>query len=65
VSFPLGDAFSVLCLIDAFGLLRGWNSFGHAAHLGGAAFGYAYSYSGTAIWKRRLEHKLREKERKL
>lgn len=36
--------------LDIFGLLAGWTTFGHAAHLGGAAFGAAYYYFGPRMW---------------
>ena len=37
--------FGALLAYDVAGMLLGWKSFGHAAHLGGAAFG-----AFNAIW---------------
>ncbi|WFD29192.1 rhomboid protease [Malassezia sp. CBS 17886] len=36
--------------MDLVGLMRGWQIFDHAAHLGGAAFGLLYFYGGGAVW---------------
>lgn len=38
--------------LDILGLLAGWRTFGHAAHLGGAAFGAAYCVLGPRMWGR-------------
>jgi membrane associated rhomboid family serine protease len=43
---------TALVALDIFGLLAGWRTFGHAAHLGGAAFGAAYAFFGPQIWAR-------------
>lgn len=43
---------TVLVALDIFGLLAGWRTFGHAAHLGGAAFGAAYAFCGPQVWAR-------------
>lgn len=53
-SFPAGAAIKVIMTLDAAGVLLGWRFFDHAAHLGGAAFGIAWSYWGNAyIWQKR------------
>ena len=39
-------AFGVLLGIDTLGLVLRWSSFGHAAHLGGALFGFLYTQYG-------------------
>ncbi|KAF9972478.1 hypothetical protein BGZ73_004405 [Actinomortierella ambigua] len=39
--------------LDLIGILRGWRTFDHYAHLAGASFGLAYLYGGqTHIWNR-------------
>lgn len=43
---------TALVALDVFGLLAGWRTFGHAAHLGGAAFGAAYGFFGPRMWAR-------------
>jgi len=37
--------------LDICGLLAGWRYFGHAAHLGGVAFGALYFHYGPQMWK--------------
>ncbi|KAF8629048.1 hypothetical protein AX15_003548 [Amanita polypyramis BW_CC] len=39
-----------LVALDIMGVLRGWRMFDHWAHLGGAAFGFAYYNYGPAFW---------------
>ncbi|KAA1468884.1 hypothetical protein DENSPDRAFT_546996 [Dentipellis sp. KUC8613] len=39
-----------LMMLSYNGILRGWRLFDHAAHLGGAAFGTAYSFHGFRFW---------------
>ena len=41
---------TALVALDIVGLLAGWRTFGHAAHLGGAAFGAAYCFFGPRMW---------------
>jgi membrane associated rhomboid family serine protease len=52
VPFELGDAITGLILLDVVGLARGWRMFDHAAHLGGAAFGYVYTKFGIPLYNR-------------
>eukprot|EP00040_Diaphanoeca_grandis_P005875 m.34887 g.34887 ORF g.34887 m.34887 type:complete len:346 (+) comp17051_c0_seq1:93-1130(+) len=40
-----------LMLVDVIGVLAGWRMFGHAAHLGGSAFGVLYALKGDDIWE--------------
>ena len=53
LEFPIGYGVLGLVTMDTIGLLRGWQTFGHAAHLSGAAFGAAYFYGGPYVWKRK------------
>ncbi|TFY61183.1 hypothetical protein EVG20_g7147 [Dentipellis fragilis] len=39
-----------LMFLSYNGILRGWRLFDHGAHLGGAAFGMAYSLHGFKFW---------------
>jgi len=50
--FPIaiGYGFPVLALVDAIGVVRGWQRFGHLAHLSGAAMGVAAYQYGPATW---------------
>lgn len=53
-TFAAGTAIKVIVAVDAAGVLLGWRLFDHAAHLGGATFGIAWSYWGNAhIWQKR------------
>ncbi|PSN32127.1 Presenilins-associated rhomboid-like protein [Blattella germanica] len=53
-TFPAGVAIKVIMGVDLAGVLLGWKFFDHAAHLGGAATGIAWSYWGNAyIWQKR------------
>lgn len=55
-SFPLEKALPVIMAFDVFGLIRGWSTFDHAAHLAGAASGYLlYSMSTRHLWRRRTQ----------
>eukprot|EP01147_Barroeca_monosierra_P004256 gene4256-6580_t len=38
--------------LDVLGLLLGWTTFGHAAHLGGALFGIFYVFEGKEMYQR-------------
>lgn len=42
VPIQLGYAFTGMMAVDAVGLVRGWNAFGHAAHLTGGMTGLLY-----------------------
>jgi len=46
-----------LVALDLLGVVRGWRTFDHFAHLGGAAFGTAYFMYGMPywVWLRKLE----------
>ncbi|CAO1615225.1 unnamed protein product [Sympodiomycopsis kandeliae] len=48
----------VLCmvLLDTIGLLWGWRLFDHAAHLGGALFGYLWYSYGADSWQWIRDH---------
>ncbi|KAI9100632.1 hypothetical protein DFS34DRAFT_592514 [Phlyctochytrium arcticum] len=48
--FTMGDLVPFLVGVDVAGLACGWQFFDHAAHLGGAAFGYAYTKMGHKWW---------------
>lgn len=37
--------------LDVMGLLLGWTTFGHAAHLGGALFGLFYVFEGKQLYR--------------
>jgi len=51
-SYPINIQYGIggLMMIDAIGIMRGWRTFDHWAHLGGAAFGIAYYKFGPRIW---------------
>ncbi|KAI8590131.1 hypothetical protein BDZ88DRAFT_113281 [Geranomyces variabilis] len=49
VEFTIFNLVSAMVLVDMIGLIRGWAMLDHAAHLGGAAFGYLYVHNG-GIW---------------
>lgn len=50
VPFSIGYGLSGMALLDAFGVLRGWHTFGHMQHLTGAAVGVAAYFYGPAAW---------------
>ncbi|KAF9159891.1 hypothetical protein DFQ26_006084 [Actinomortierella ambigua] len=53
--FPIKIPFALGAMmgLDLVGILRGWRTFDHYAHLAGATFGLAYLYGGqTHIWNR-------------
>lgn len=56
-TYPINIQYGIggLMLLDVIGILRGWRSFDHWAHLGGATFGIAYYKFGPEIWRRRRE----------
>lgn len=47
---PISAGLTGLVCIDILGLIRGWRSFDHAAHLGGALFGWLYMLVGKDWW---------------
>lgn len=63
ISFQMGQILPLVCLIDIVGLLKGWTTFGHAAHLTGAIFGLSYVIWGQPLWRTKLAEKIQEKER--
>ena len=53
-SVPISQALPAMMGIDALGMLFNWKMFDHAAHLGGALFGYCfYPISQDKIWGKR------------
>ncbi|KAJ9595192.1 hypothetical protein L9F63_013501 [Diploptera punctata] len=53
-TFPAGAAIKVMMGLDLAGVILGWKFFDHAAHLGGAVTGIAWSYWGnTYLWQKR------------
>lgn len=52
---PIDQGVAMLVLFDIVGLLARWRSFDHAAHLGGALFGYLYYHYGREMWEK-LKH---------
>jgi hypothetical protein len=55
-TLPAPLALAVIMCFDAAGLALGWKVLGHAAHLGGAAFGLAF-FHGFAVRKSRRKDK--------
>lgn len=54
VTIRLGYAFGGMLALDTVGLVRGWSTFGHAAHLTGGATGYLYGKAAIAErWPRK------------
>lgn len=51
VPIPIGYGVAGMVAFDALGLIFRWRIFDHAAHLGGAAFGYLYYYYGNDLWE--------------
>ncbi|KAJ7066611.1 hypothetical protein C8F01DRAFT_710374 [Mycena amicta] len=52
IDIPIQTAVGSLVLMDIVGLVRGWSTFDHIAHLGGALFGLVYYMYGPKIWDR-------------
>ncbi|KAK9766885.1 hypothetical protein K7432_003708 [Basidiobolus ranarum] len=51
VPIKIGYALPAMMSFDILGILRGWNTFDHYAHLGGAGFGLLYMHYGEKyIW---------------
>ena len=50
ISFTMEELVPVMIGLDIMGLLLRWSTFDHAAHLTGAAFGFAYSLYGPKWW---------------
>ncbi|KAF7309792.1 Rhomboid domain-containing protein [Mycena indigotica] len=50
IDIPIRTAVGGLVLMDIVGLLRGWRTFDHIAHLSGALFGLVYYMYGPRIW---------------
>ncbi|KAG9004017.1 hypothetical protein FRB94_002726 [Tulasnella sp. JGI-2019a] len=52
IDIPIGVAVTGTVILDIMGLLRGWRTFDHVAHLGGAAFGLLYFWwDNGRIWE--------------
>jgi rhomboid-like protein len=51
VPISIGYGVAGMVAFDIIGLLFRLKLFDHAAHLGGAAFGYFYYYNGSDIWE--------------
>ncbi|WOO78596.1 Presenilins-associated rhomboid-like protein, mitochondrial [Vanrija pseudolonga] len=49
-SLPIGLGVFGMVAVDIVGLIRGWRSFDHIAHLSGAAFGLIYYHYGKPAW---------------
>lgn len=53
-SVPISQALPAMMGVDALGMIFDWKIFDHAAHLGGALFGYLfYPFSQEKIWRNR------------
>ncbi|KAJ1306822.1 hypothetical protein OPQ81_007808 [Rhizoctonia solani] len=50
VSLPIGAGVGGMVCLDIIGIIRGWRTFDHWAHLGGASFGLAYYTYGADFW---------------
>ncbi|CAK5274050.1 unnamed protein product [Mycena citricolor] len=50
INIPIRWAMGAMVLFDVVGILRGWKSLGHHAHLAGAAFGLFYYFCGPQLW---------------
>ncbi|KAG8765229.1 hypothetical protein FRC12_007612 [Ceratobasidium sp. 428] len=50
VSLPIGAGVGGMVCLDIIGIIRGWRTFDHWAHLGGAIFGVAYYNYGANFW---------------
>ncbi|SGY16886.1 BQ5605_C012g07019 [Microbotryum silenes-dioicae] len=51
VQVPIGSACCAMLVVDALGVIRGWQIFDHVAHLGGAFFGLLYYVKGHALFE--------------
>lgn len=51
IPIQIGYGVAGMVVLDTLGLLFRWRIFDHAAHLGGAAFGYLYYYYGNDLWE--------------
>ncbi|KAJ7504403.1 hypothetical protein B0H11DRAFT_1710157, partial [Mycena galericulata] len=47
---PIQYGVGGMVMLDIIGLLRGWRTFDHIAHLGGAVFGIVYYFYGCRLW---------------
>ncbi|KAG8714860.1 hypothetical protein FRC11_006776 [Ceratobasidium sp. 423] len=50
VSLPIGAGVGGMVCLDIIGVIRGWRTFDHWAHLAGASFGIAYYRYGADFW---------------
>ncbi|XP_019858131.1 PREDICTED: presenilins-associated rhomboid-like protein, mitochondrial isoform X2 [Amphimedon queenslandica] len=52
IPIPASAGLASIVALDVIGLLRGWKTFDHAAHLAGTAFGILYYHYGHKIYHR-------------
>ncbi len=52
LQFKMSELIPALALLDLVGLVRGWQMFDHAGHLGGAIAGYLYWRLGREAWSK-------------
>lgn len=68
IQFKMNELVPALAALDLVGLIRGWQMFDHAAHLGGALAGYLWWTYGRAQWvslqKRLDEDRLKKRSNK-
>ncbi|KAJ6607498.1 hypothetical protein B0H10DRAFT_2071503 [Mycena sp. CBHHK59/15] len=50
LAIPIQYGVGGMVALDLIGLIRGWSTFDHFAHLGGAMFGLWYYMYGTSTW---------------
>jgi len=50
IAIPIGTAVGGMVVMDMLGIIRGWKTFDHWAHLGGAAFGALAYYDAGWSW---------------
>ncbi|GAB1518256.1 hypothetical protein RhiTH_001315 [Rhizoctonia solani] len=50
VSLPIGAGVGGMVCLDIIGIIRGWRTFDHWAHLAGASFGVVYYRYGADFW---------------
>jgi len=63
IPYPLalGTVFPIMIMLDTAGLLLRWRTFDHAAHLGGALFGYWYVAGGGRQWYLQMRDRARQR----
>ncbi|WFD33844.1 rhomboid protease [Malassezia cuniculi] len=55
-AMPIQWGVAGMVAMDVVGLVRGWRTFDHAAHLGGAFFGILYYVWGPRVWEEAKPH---------